>query len=472
MSSFYWFDYETFGTHPAWDRPAQFAGVRTDMNLNPLGEPLVIYCRPPGDYLPNPHACRVTGLLPAEVAEQGLSEADFINQVVAELGHPGTCSVGYNNIRFDDEFTRHTLFRNFHDPYEQEWKHGNSRWDLLDVVRLTRALRPAGIEWPSLPDGTPSNRLELLTAANKLEHANAHDALSDVWATIAMAGLLRDCQPRLFDYVFSHRDKQSVAAMLNVRQRQACIQISGMIPGRHGHAAIVVPIARHPVNQNGVIVLDLRSDPAELANLDAEGIAARVFTSSDTTGTATRLRLRTIHINRCPVLVPLATLGDADAHRLDIDIQQHQEHLERFEALYSEALAERVRQAMSRPWEARTIDVDGSLYGGSFFKQADKQRFADIRSDAPSELAGYAGQFDDTRLNEMLFRYRARNYPDTLSDAENLDWQQHIKARLTTKDAPWLTFDGFAEEMQSIEWGDDEAQLRASLQQFAADLKS
>jgi len=279
--TFYWFDYETFGISPAWDKPAQFAGQRTTLDLEPVGEPIILYCKPPADYLPNPEACRVTQMQPDDIARRGSNEADFIKRVVAELGKPGTCSVGYNSIRFDDEFTRHTLFRNFRDPYEYEWKEGNSRWDLLDVVRLARALRPEGINWPVLDDGTPSNKLELLSVANNIEHAHAHDALSDVEATIGMASLLKKTQPKLFDYAFTHRDKKSVASILNYQQRKPCIHVSGMIPGQFGHTSIVVPIARHPVNQNGVIVLDMRTDPSELFDLSAEQIAARVFVAAD-----------------------------------------------------------------------------------------------------------------------------------------------------------------------------------------------
>ncbi len=467
--SLYWFDYETFGISPAWDRPAQFAGRRTNLNLQPIGDPLVVYCRPPGDYLPDPHACRITGLQPPDILNRGLPEAKFIQQVVSELGHPGTCSVGYNNIRFDDEFTRFTLFRNFHDPYEQEWKNDNSRWDLLDVVRLTRALRPDGITWPIL-DNKPSNRLEHITAANGLEHSQAHDALSDVDATIAVARLIKDKQPRLYDYAFSHRDKHSVNAMLNVRERSACILISGMISSAHGHAAVVVPVARHPENPNAVIVLDLRNDPAELNSLNPDEIRARVFSPVATADERPRLGLRTVQINRCPVLVPLSTLRDADAERLNINLAQHHAHNQSFQQIISDELCERIRQAMHQSWDGKPADVDGSLYSGNFLNQHDKQRLAKLREALPQTLADFHGLFDDQRLDQMLLRYRARNYNETLTAEEQLDWRDHIQARLNSSDAPWLTFNKFYEEMNNIEWPAEEAELKASLIAYAESL--
>ena len=208
VNSFYFHDYEAFGVNPALDWPAQFAGIRTDDQFNEVGEPLNIFCRLPEDHLPNPVACLVTGLTPQKVNELGLIEPEFVRQIHAEMMVPGTCTLGYNSIRFDDEVTRNILYRNFYDPYAREWQNGNSRWDLIDLVRLTAALRPEGIEWPLRDDGNKSFRLEELTAANGLDHGAAHDALSDVRATIALARLMRDRQPRVFQYYLAHRDKR------------------------------------------------------------------------------------------------------------------------------------------------------------------------------------------------------------------------------------------------------------------------
>ncbi len=469
-NTFYWFDYETFGISPQWDKPAQFAGQRTTLDLEPVGDPIILYCKPPADYLPNPEACRVTQMQPHDIAQRGSNEAEFIAHVVSELGRPGTCSVGYNSIRFDDEFTRHTLFRNFHDAYEYEWKEGNSRWDLLDIVRLARALRPEGINWPTLEDGSPTNKLENLSQANNIEHAHAHDALSDVEATIGMAKLLKQTQPKLFDYAFTHRDKKSVASILNYQQRKPCIQVSGMIPGAFGHVGIVMPIARHPINQNGVIVLDLRSNPEELLSLSAEQIAARVFVSADELKGQERIHLRTVQINKCPVLVPLGVMRPEDAERLNIDLAAQLAKAEQLSAQFTDDFAEKIRQAMTREWDEAHTDVDGSLYSGAFFSQADKQRFAKIRQSIPSKLEQMAGLFDDDRATEMLFRYRARNFPETLSVEEREEWSLHIKERLHDDNAPWLSASKFQQIMQEIEWPPEEQPLRDSLQRYAKEI--
>ncbi|MGL4204888.1 MAG: exodeoxyribonuclease I, partial [Aeromonadaceae bacterium] len=258
--TFYFHDYETFGTHPGRDRPAQFAGIRTDAELNPIGEPLMIYCQMPTDYLPEPEACLITGITPQLVNRQGVNEAEFIRRIHAEFSQANTCILGYNNIRFDDEFTRYTLYRNYFDPYGYSWQQGNSRWDLLDVVRACYALRPEGINWVYDEEGKPSFRLELLTQANGIGHEHAHDALSDVYATIGMAKLIRDKQPKLFDYLFKLRNKNQVKALIDVISMKPLVHVSGMFSPWQGCASWVSPVAWHPTNANAVIVVDLNQD--------------------------------------------------------------------------------------------------------------------------------------------------------------------------------------------------------------------
>ncbi len=224
-NSIYWYDYETFGIDPRYDRLSQFAGIRTDEDLNIISDPLTLYCKPANDCLPDPYACMITGITPQKALADGINEVEFISSIHKEFSTPGTCIAGYNNIRFDDEFTRNALYRNFFNAYSHEWQHGNSRWDIIDTVRLTRALRPEGIIWPE-QDGKPSIRLELLTKANNIKHEAAHDAMSDVYATIAVAKLIKEKQPRLYDYIYGMRKKGEVSKQINLRTRDALLHVS------------------------------------------------------------------------------------------------------------------------------------------------------------------------------------------------------------------------------------------------------
>ncbi|MBL3527372.1 MAG: exodeoxyribonuclease I [gamma proteobacterium endosymbiont of Lamellibrachia anaximandri] len=427
--SFFWHDYETWGANPRWDRPAQFAGLRTDEALNPVGEPLVIYCKPADDMLPQPEACMVTGITPQKALAEGVVEAEFMGRIHQEMARPGTCGVGYNTIRFDDEVTRYGFYRNFFDPYAREWQNGNSRWDIIDMVRLTHALRPEGIEWPRHPDGKPSFRLEHLTAANGISHQSAHDALSDVHATIAMARLVKEKQPRLYDYIFKLRKKQAVEEMLNLQARKPVLHVSSMYPAEHGCIAMVMPLSAHPTNSNGVIVFDLRYDPTPLLTLSEDEIHQRLFTpAADLPEGVERMPLKTVHLNKCPVVVPMNTLSEAAAERWGIDVRQGEQYRETL--LAADGLKEKLSRIHQMTTFDKVSDPDQNLYGGGFFSADDRRRMDRIRTTVPGDLSSFPEVFDDQRLPEMLFRYRARNWPETLSEEERERWEEYRQARL------------------------------------------
>lgn len=426
MTSLYWHDYETWGVDPSVDRPCQFAGVRTDENLNLIGDPLVIYCQPPDDVLPHPEACLVTGIAPQVAQQEGLLESEFIKCIHQELAAPGTCGVGYNSLRFDDEVTRYTLYRNFYDPYEREWRNGNGRWDLIDTVRLCYALRPEGMEWPII-DGRPSFRLEHLTAANGISHQGAHDAYSDVAATIDLARLVRRVQPALYQHVYTHKHKSKVIDVAAVHQRKPLLHVSAKFSAEHGCLGLVMPLAMHPTNKNAIIVYDLAQDPADLIRLDAEAIAARVFTAqSDLPEGQSRIPLKLVHLNKCPILLTPKLLDSARAQRLNINLEACQKH---WQALMQQDLASKVQTAMSLGGFAPRQDPERQLYDG-FISDQDKALAAQVRA-ANGAILGTANfVFTDARLQEMLLRYKARNFPESLSEVERHQWHEFCRQRL------------------------------------------
>ncbi|RLA36562.1 MAG: exodeoxyribonuclease I [Gammaproteobacteria bacterium] len=428
--TFYWHDYETTGIDLARDRPLQFAGLRTDLDLNPIGEPLTLFCQPATDMLPAPEACLITGITPQRARDEGVCEAEFIDRILAELARPDTCALGYNTLRFDDEVTRHALYRNLHDPYAREWRDGNSRWDLIDLVRTIHALRPEGIEWPRREDGTPSFRLEELTAANNLEHGPAHDALADVRGTLALARLLRARQPRLWDYLFNMRRKQVVWRLLDLDGMTPLVHVSGRYPAARGCLAVVAPVARHPQNPNAVIVLDLATDPACFDGLDSDAIAERVFTAVDALPDGVeRIPLKQVKVNRCPVLAPLKVLRPDDAARLGIDMASCERHLETLRQ--QPDLAQRVAAAFAPPGGPVPDDPDDQLYAGPFLGDDDRRRLAAVRMRPPTKLGDPLPSFDDPRLPEMVFRYGARNWPESLDATARADWEAFRRLRLT-----------------------------------------
>ncbi len=420
--TFLFHDYETFGTSPSLDRPSQFAALRTDMNFNVIGQPEVFYCKPPEDYLPQPGAVMVTGITPQEARDKGEIEPAFARRIQNIFTVPDTCIVGYNNVRFDDEVTRNIFYRNFYDPYAWSWQHGNSRWDLLDVMRACYALRPEGINWPENEDGLPSFRLEHLTRANGIEHSNAHDAMADVYATIAMAQLVKTQQPRLFDYLLAYRSKHKLITLVDVPQMTPLVHISGMFGAWRGNTSWIAPLAWHPDNKNALIVVDLAGDVAPLMDLDVDGLRELLYTPKAELGDASPAPIKLVHLNKCPVLAKANTLRPEDAQRLGINRAQCLENLkllranpqvrEKVVALYAEA----------EPFKPAE-NVDAQLYNG-FFSDADRAAMKILLETAPANLPALDITFADKRIEKLLFNYRARNFPGTLSEAEQQRWLQ------------------------------------------------
>lgn len=431
--SFLFYDLETFGQDPRRTRVAQFAAIRTDGDLNPIGEPSSFYVRPADDLLPSPLATLVTGITPQHALAEGISEAEAFARINDLMSVPGTCTLGYNTLRFDDEFIRHGLFRNFHDPYEREWRNGNSRWDLLDMLRLMRALRPEGITWPTRDDGATSFKLEHLALANGVRQGDAHEALSDVHATIGMARLFKQHQPRLWDYALRLRDKRFVAGLLDVAALQPVLHISMRYPASRLCAAPILPLAMHPYISNRVIVFDLEGDIAPLLELPAEEIARRLYLrASELPEGAARVPLKEVTLNKVPALVAWNHLRADDHQRLGLDVAAIASKLELLRT-QAPMLAEKARQVYAGSREASVSDVDGSIYEG-FLGAGDKPLLARVRTTAPDGLAALEAEFNDPRLPELLFRYRARNHPDSLDAAERQRWQHYRQQRLLGDD--------------------------------------
>ncbi|AFG37357.1 exonuclease I [Spirochaeta africana DSM 8902] len=428
-----WYDLETFGRNPKYDRIAQFAALRTDYNLNPVEDPLVLYCRLTPDYLPDPQACIITGITPETVQRSGLRERDFANRVHQELSRPGTCIVGYNNIKFDDEFIRNLFYRNFIDPYAWHYANGNSRWDLINVVRLAHDLRPDGITWPTAEDGRPLFKLDHLTAANGIEHRGAHDALADVYATIAMAQLVRSTNPRLYQFAWDHRSRDKVRSLLDIGVRRPVLHTDGIHTRQAGCTTAVAPVGVNPENPKAVIAADLRYDPTPIIELPTEEVRRRIFTSSEILAPEQRIHVTEIHENRSPVLTPVAALDPESSRRLDIDIELCTERarmlyrntllIQKFQKVYGE------RPARETPEDPELMIYGGGPFGG-FFADEDKKLFEAIRHAEPGQLLSIEPKSHDQRIPVLFRRYVWRNAWEALDQAERDRYRAFCAKRL------------------------------------------
>ncbi|KZY70158.1 exodeoxyribonuclease I [Oleiphilus sp. HI0071] len=477
MQTIFWHDYETFGADPQRDRPCQFAGIRTDLELNVIDDPVTFYAKPTEDYLPAVQACLVTGITPQEAAQKGCSEAEFAARIQAQFTEPGTCVAGYNSVRFDDEVSRNLFYRNFFDPYEREWKNGNSRWDIIDVVRLTYALRPEGIEWPVGDDGKVSFRLEKLTEMNGIAHEAAHDAMSDVYATIALAKLIKDKQPKLYKHAFDLRTKAAVKSFFEQNGEQPFIHVSSKIPVAKGCCAMMYPLMPHPTNQNAIICFDLRQHPSVLMNHSADQLREMIYakTQFDELGRvlAERPAIKLVHLNKCPMVAPAAMIKVIPEDRLkdwDLDLEVMREHLKLLRS--SKESVMHVKEVFESDHDFATItDPDLMIYSGGFFSPKDKTELSRVQRLDANGLADYATSFEDARLDEMLFRYKARSFPDSLSSDEREKWLAYCQARLLGADHDCRNFSEFSKELKAAaaqtEPGSRASQILEELQLYA-----
>lgn len=410
MKTFFFYDLETSGLNPREDRIMQFAGQRTDLDLNPVGESVNILVKMTDDALPSPGAINVTGITPQQTLMDGISEAEFCKYVVEEIFTPDTCAVGYNTVRFDDEFMRAIFWRNFYDPYEFEWKDGRSRWDILDVVRLTRALRPEGISWPFREDGAPTNRLELITKLNGVSHEHAHDALSDVFATIAVAKLIKDKQPDLFKFLFDMRNKNDVKKLVNLDNKKPFVYASGRYSNEFNKTTVVFPIA--PGRNGNVLVYDLRHS---LLGLEK-----------------TYPVVKELCFNKCPAVAPIGVLEKNDGwSKIGLTRELVEENLQ--ELLKHPEFAEQMRtEYEARPEFPKAMEPEAAIYEG-FLNDNDRIKVSAVRNADQSKLADFNPEFDDERLPELLLHYKGRNYPECLSESEMEKYEAYRRARLDQK---------------------------------------
>ena len=419
--TFFFYDLETSGLSARDDRIMQFAGQRTDMSLKPIGEPFNILVKLNDDTLPSPDALMVTGITPQSTIADGYTEAEFAKLLMEEVFTPDTITVGFNNIRFDDEFIRHLFWRNFYDPYEWSWKDGRSRWDILDVTRMTRALRPDGIEWPFV-DGKAVNRLELLTKINGIDHFKAHDALSDVEALIAVTKLIKERQPQLYEYLLKIRDKNEVKKLVNLEDKQPFVYVSGRYDSEFHKATVAFPLTS---GRNGnVIVYDLRHDPAPFVDLPLKDLEKRLFASWEERQANDFLQVpvKELQYNKAPAVAPLGVLAQADGwNRVSLTEEVITEH--RNKLLANPSFAENIRSVFEkRPEFKKSPDPEAQLYDG-FVTDVDVMRIEKVRQSDEGQLADLHPEFVDDRLSDLLLHYKARNYPRSLAEDEVGMWE-------------------------------------------------
>ena len=467
-ATFYWYDYETFGLDRRRDRPAQFAGLRTTLELEPVGEGEVFYAKPSDDYLPSPESVLLTRILPQTCEERGVPEREFAQAVWERFNRPGTISLGYNTLGFDNEVSRFLFWRNFLDPYSHQWKNGCGYWDLFPVVCAYWALRGEGINWPLWENLDPNRfpdaltregvcfKLEVLTQANGLTHNKAHDALSDVEATVALARLLRQRSPKFWEWALKNRTKEAVQ---NALMRGPVLWISPAFGQQRGFMKLVAFLAMSPHNRNEALVWDLAYDPEPLLALSKEEWSRRLFArKEDLAEGEERLPIARMSINACPfVCADLRVLSDERARHFGLDVEAARRHAGGLEGVL-DRLGGAATASMKGP-DRRATDIDAALYQKGFSMSREDERTRNRLGSLPTaDLAAERVTFEDADLQRLYIRHLGRNAPEALTAEERRAWRAFCKRRLLTGEEGIRSLNDYAEEIDRLQEGvmDDE----------------
>ena len=446
--TFYFYDLETSGLSSTAQRIMQFGGIRTDEDFNVIDEPFECYVKLTDEILPDPAAIMVTGISPQKTIEEGYSEPEFIKLLEAKVFQPDTVVVGYNNIRFDDEFIRNLMWRNLKDPYEWHWKQGRSRWDIIDLTRMTRALRPDGIEW-AFENDKPTNRLDQLSVANNIKHSNAHTALADVEALIEFTKIIKNKQPKLFKYLLNNRDKKSIGDLVSIDNKQPFIHSSGKIPTDNLSTSVFYPLFKDPNNPQAIICFDLRHDCSSFVDLSVAELADRLYISGAEAKDKNiqRLPVKGIHINKSPAVAPLGVLDESSQKRIDLSIEEIKVNLGLIES--SDSFIKKLRSlyAENKNSFEKSNDVDQQMYD-SFV--GDKDRGGLVLFNRSLDFDKFKDSFIDQRLNDMLYRYKARYHKDKLSEDELNTWQSYRQSRLQDGIKGSLSIEAFSKEIDRL----------------------
>ncbi|QJC29207.1 exodeoxyribonuclease I [Enterobacteriaceae endosymbiont of Plateumaris rustica] len=415
--SFLFYDYETFGLHPSIDRIAQFACIRTNINFDIIEDPIVLYCKLPTDYIPNPKSVIIHNISPQIVNSKGILECYLAKKINKIFSKNYTCIVGYNNISFDDEFSRNLFYRNFYNPYDYCFNN-NSRWDILNLVRACCVLRPKGINWPKI-NNIPVFNLEKIANINNIKlYYKSHDALSDVYTTIEVAKLIKKKQLLLYNYFFKNRTKEEILKIINLYEIKPLIYISNIYKNLNNNIGCVVPLFWSFKNRNILITFDLINNINQFINLNKK---------KDISENNFLIYIKFININNSPLLLPIKFLKNDDIKRLNFNLIYYETNFLIFKKHFFE-IKNIIFSCLIRFYNKNIFfdkkNVDTQLYK-NFFRYSDLQKFKIIHKTSVNKLNKFI--FDDSRAKKLLFRYRARNFPETLSKLEKNKWSLYVK---------------------------------------------
>ncbi|MDU8351260.1 exodeoxyribonuclease I [Pseudomonas syringae pv. actinidiae] len=403
----HFYDFETADANPSTPI-LQFASVSTDHDLNVIkGSETNLIAKPSRHALPAPIAFMIHMLDLEHLKEHGLSERALVQHVVNIFLHsPNSQMAGYNTLSFDDKVLQHACFRNMLPPYDHQFMNGNTRFDVFKLVQLMFAFRPESLEFPKKEDGSFSLKLEQLSAANGIVHERAHDALSDVYATIGLARIIKGAEEKLYRFAQSMTVKQNAQDL--ILQGVPLLHVNFKYQQENRNTSLVHPLCVDASNKNKYIIANLREDPYNMLNMSPQELRHFMFTKREELAEdAPRVGVSQVGINDMPLIVPAKNmLTPALATSMNLDVDQCMRNLEMIRQTVG--FQSRIQEAYA--YESKTpIHVFDTLYSGGFI---DSKVDAPIRKEMSLKTDDELSQVDavsvanrskdKTRMLELL----------------------------------------------------------------------
>lgn len=262
--SLLFYDLETSGLQKSFDQVLEFAAIRTDLNLNEI-EREQFLVRLTRDCVPQTQAFLTHRLDPSLLENEGITEADAIKKIHTMLNVPGTISGGYNTLGFDDEFLRFGFYRHLLTPYTHQYANGCGRFDLYPMTALYRQFYPDALEhWPTTPTGQPTLKLEAIAQDNGFLQGDAHRAMHDVEATLALAHKLK-AHAKMWDYALAQftkaGERTSIDKLPNwssgMQESKLALMLDGKLGAAQQYCAPVLSLGTHLYYKNQTLWLRL-----------------------------------------------------------------------------------------------------------------------------------------------------------------------------------------------------------------------
>ncbi len=416
MKSYLFYDLETSGLNKSFDQILQFAAIRTDIDLNEIDRYSInVKLRP--DVIPSPYAS-ITHRISIAESKKGVSECMAIRHIHALLNTPGTISLGYNTLGFDDEFLRFSFYRNLLTPYTHQYSNKCNRSDILPFAVLYYLYKHESLEWPVV-DGKSSLKLEYLSAKNKLAEGRAHDAIVDVEATVELAKRFYK-EKEMWDYILGYfdkkTDKERIYQLPSAFESTAGIHMYGLMTGiKFGadnlYQAPVLYIGDSIPYSNQS--LWLRLDLPELNQLNKDNIKENS-------------RVIRKRFGESPVILPPVErftnkISTERMKIVDENLKWLQAEKDKFYKLVS----------YYREFEYQDIpnvDVDAALYINGFMTKEEQRVCNKFNQSSYDKMQDIIDEFSEGSLKELAKRVFIRNFFDEATGDSYKDFEKYLKA--------------------------------------------